>query len=122
MDKLSVIGLELWARVGCTAGERAFPQKVELDVVMELPLAEAGRRDDFSAAVDYAAVAARLKAVLEAGECRLAENLAERAAALVLKEFRRVRRVTVRLRKRALPGIGCAEVVLVRGRGRNVIK
>lgn len=120
VDRLSLIGLELWCRVGCTAAERAFPQRVELDADLFLPLARAGKKDDMAATVDYAAVAARLKETLEAGECRLAENLAERAAALVLKEFR-VPAVTVRLRKRALPGLSYAEVCVTRsGPGRKM--
>jgi dihydroneopterin aldolase len=113
-DRLSLVGLELWCRVGCTAQERAFPQRVELDADLFLPLARAGRGDDLSATVDYAAVAGRLKRSLEAGECRLAETLAEKAAALVLKEFKTVRAVSVRLRKRALPGLAYAEVAVTR--------
>jgi dihydroneopterin aldolase len=112
-DRLSLLSLEVWCRVGCTAEERAFPQRLELDADLFLPLAEAGRKDDMAATVDYAAVAARLKAALEEGSCRLAETLAERAAEVVLKEFR-VPSVVIRLRKRALPGLGCAEVSLSR--------
>jgi dihydroneopterin aldolase len=118
MDTLAIIGLDAWTRVGCTAEERAFPQRLELDAVMELPLAAAGRRDDMAGTVDYAAVAAALASWTGKGEFRLAEAVAEGAAALILKEFRRVRRVTIRIRKRALPGIRHAEVTLTRARGR----
>ena len=117
-DRLSLIGLELWVRVGCTAAERAFPQRLDLDADLFLPLARAGEKDDLRATVDYAAAAARLKAVLEAGEWRLAEAVAERAAALLLGEFR-VPRTEVRVRKRALPGLLYAEVSVVRARGRG---
>ena len=113
MDRLSMVGLDVWVKVGCTAEERAFPQKVEVDVDLFLPLARAGKKDALAATVDYAAVAARLKERLETGEFRLAEAVAERAAALVLTEFP-VRRVEVRVRKRALPGLSYAEVTLVR--------
>jgi 7,8-dihydroneopterin aldolase/epimerase/oxygenase len=112
-DRLSLIGLELWCRVGCTPEERAFPQRVELDADLFFPLGPAGKKDDLTATVDYAAVAARLKKVLEAGECRLAETLAERAAELILKEFR-VPSTEVRVRKRALPGLSFAEVAVLR--------
>lgn len=113
-DRLSLIGLEVWCRVGCTAAERAFPQRLDVDADLFLPLARAGVRDDMAATVDYALVAARLKDVLSAGEFRLAEAVAERAAALVLKEFR-VPQVAVRVRKRALPGLAYAEVAVTRG-------
>ena len=118
MDRLSIVGLEIWAKVGCTPEERAFPQKLEIDVDLFLPLARAGTRDDLSATVDYAALAAALKEVLETGEFRLAEAVAERAAALVLKRFP-VRRVETRVRKRALPGISHAEVGLTRTKSRG---
>jgi dihydroneopterin aldolase len=119
-DRLSIVGLEVWSRVGCTAAERAFPQRLEVDVDLFLPLRRAGETDDLAATVDYAAVAARVKAVLESGERRLAETLAERAAALVLKEFR-VPAVRVNVRKRALPGIAHAEVSVLRGRPQGKI-
>jgi FolB domain-containing protein len=114
MDRLSIIGLDVWTKVGCTAEERAFPQRLEVDADLFLPLAKAGREDDLSAAVDYAAVAAAVRAALESATFRLAEAAAEKAAGVVLKRFPRVRRVDVRVRKRALPGIAFAEVVLSR--------
>lgn len=119
MDRLSIIGLEIWARVGCTAEERAFPQRLEVDVDLFLPLERAGRTDDMAATVDYADAAGRLKRGLEGGEFRLAEAVAERAAGLVLKTFK-LRQVAVRVRKRALPGISFAEVALVRENRRAV--
>lgn len=115
-DRLSLIGLEVWTRVGCTAAERAFPQRLEVDVDLLLPLARAGTRDDMAATVDYAAVAARLKETLSAVEFRLAEAVAEQAAGLVLGEFR-VPAVAVRVRKRALPGLAYAEVAITRRGG-----
>jgi 7,8-dihydroneopterin aldolase/epimerase/oxygenase len=116
LDRLTLSGLELWCRVGCTAEERAFPQRVELDADLFLSLSRAGREDDLAASVDYAAVAARLKKVLETGEWRLAEALAERAAREILEGFP-VPSVQVRVRKRALPGLAFAEVAVSRGAG-----
>lgn len=111
--------LEVWSRCGCTSAERAFPQRLELDVTLELPLGEAGRRDDLAKTVDYAAVVANLKKALEAGEFHLAEAVAERAAEVVLSDSA-VAAVTVQVRKRALPGIAWAGVEIRRERGANV--
>lgn len=116
-DRLSLIGLEVWCRVGCTAAERAFPQRLEVDADLFLPLARAGLKDDMAATVDYAAVAARLKEALERGEFRLAETVAERAAALILSGFP-VPLAAVRVRKRALPGLAYAEVSVTRRAGK----
>jgi len=115
MDSLWINGLEVWARVGCTSAERAFPQKILVDLRLDLPLAAAGRRDDLKATVDYAAVAKRLKTLLERRTFRLIEAMAEAAAADVLKE-KSVEWVGVKVWKRVLPGIESAAVVIERGR------
>ena len=129
MDRLSLSGLKARVRVGCTARERASDQILELDVDLFLPLARAGLRDDLAASVDYSALASRLRAELEGRAWRLIEAVAERAAALILDEFR-VPRVAVRVRKRAWSGIAFAEVYLERGarrasrsnRAKNVVR
>jgi dihydroneopterin aldolase len=113
MDKIFVTGLELWLRLGCTPEERAFPQRVELDVELELDLREPGASDDLSKTADYARVAALLKTSLENEPFRLAEAAAEKAAALALRSFP-VRAATVRVRKRALPGVRWAGVEIRR--------
>lgn len=112
-DKLSVHGIELWARVGCTDAERAFPQRLEMDVVMEMSLAEAGRTDSLAESVDYAQVVERVEALIEPREFRLAETVAEVTADFLLRAFK-VDAVVVRVRKKALPGIVWAEVEIRR--------
>jgi 7,8-dihydroneopterin aldolase/epimerase/oxygenase len=104
MDKLFISGLELWMKVGCTPEERAFPQLILMDVELETPLRAAGQKDDMQRTVDYAEVINRLKIHIESESYRLLESVAEDAAGLILKRFK-VRRVTVRLRKRALPAL-----------------
>lgn len=113
MDKLQIAGLELWMKVGCTAEERAFPQLLIMDVEMEVPLQAAGKKDDMQRTVDYADVINRLKIKNEMKNYRLLETVAEEAAELVLKRFK-VKRVTVRVRKRALPAIQYFAVEITR--------
>ncbi len=113
MDKLSVLGIEIWARVGCTAEERAYPQRLLLDVVLELPLAAAGRSDDMRHTVDYASFLHRLKESLETKTYRLIETMAEDAAGLALAE-KKVKAASVRILKRAVPGIDGATVEIRR--------
>lgn len=115
MDKLEIHGLDIWLHVGCTPEERAFPQKIELDVVMEMSLAAAGRRDRIEDAVDYAAVVEILKQKLSPRRYRLLEAVAEAAAELVLGE-KAVQAVRLKARKRALPGIDHASVEIHRVR------
>lgn len=113
MDQLRIHGLELWLRVGCTEEERAFPQRIELDVALELDLRKAGRTDDIAKSIDYAAVADALKKELTPKTFRLAEAVAEQAADQILWRFKPAA-VVVRLKKRALPGIDWAGVEIRR--------
>lgn len=104
MDRLFINGLELWMKVGCTPEERAFPQRLLVDVAMEIPLRSAGTKDDMQHTVDYAEVMHRLKELVETKVYKLVETVAEDVAAAVLKRYK-VKRVTVRVRKKALPAI-----------------
>lgn len=112
-DKLIITGLELWLKVGCTAEERAFPQRIEMDLELEISLREAGEKDDLTKSIDYAAVVKTLTTALPRQTYRLAETVAERSAAMVLKRFR-PQSVRIRLKKRALPGIAWAGVEIRR--------
>jgi dihydroneopterin aldolase len=113
MDQLKIAGLELWAKVGCSEEERSFARPVDMDVTLELPLAEAGKTDDLSRTVDYAAVAEEVRRVAAAKPYRLLEALAEAAADAVRWRFKPAA-VAVTARKRALPGLRWAEVTLRR--------
>ena len=113
MDKLSLIGLELWLRVGCTREERAFPQRILMDVTLSLPLRAAGKADRLESTVDYAALARDLKNRLEKKEFRLFEAVAEQAAEQALK-LKNVKKVFIRVIKKALPGIDHATVEIER--------
>lgn len=113
MDKLIIHGLELWLKVGCTEAERAFPQRLEMDVTLELPLSAAGKSDDLSQSVDYAAVAEALRQKLTPHAFHLVEAVAEQAADVVLWKYK-PQAVTVRLKKRALPGLSWAGVEIRR--------
>jgi dihydroneopterin aldolase len=103
-DSLTIKGLELFVCMGCTAEERAFPQKLLVDVDMELPLKKAGLSDDMKDTVDYADAALRIKKELEPKTYKLAEAMAEDIAALVRKRYK-VKKVRVSVSKRILPGI-----------------
>jgi 7,8-dihydroneopterin aldolase/epimerase/oxygenase len=120
MDRLSLSGMKVRVRVGCTARERASAQILELDVDLFLPLTRAGLHDDLAASVDYSSLTAFLRAEIEGRAWRLIEAVAEKAASMILEKFH-VPRVAVRVRKRALPGIAFAEVAVER-RAKNVVR
>ncbi len=112
-DCLSVIGLILRVRVGCTAAERRSPQRLAVDVDMFLPLRSAGKKDDLTHTVDYAVIVDQIKKTISPKIYRLAETVAEDIAKTVLSH-KKIKRVTVKVKKKALPGIQYAEIKITR--------
>ena len=113
MDQLILAGLELWVKVGCSEAERAFPQRLEMDVTLHLPLKDAGWGDNLSATVDYAEACALIKKTIEPKTFKLAEAVAEQAADLLLGKYK-LASVTIQVKKRALPGLSYAAVQIHR--------
>jgi phosphoglycolate phosphatase len=100
-DCIRINGFEVQARIGVPDEERATPQKLVIDVVMESDFR--GIADDIARTTDYAAVAAWLKEQCARREWRLLETLAEDLAAGLLEKFPRVGAVTLQIRKFVLP-------------------
>lgn len=110
-------GLELKAVIGVHAWERAFAQRLTLDLVLTLDTAPAAASDALADAVDYAELAQRLQAVAEASEFQLIEALAEALAAAVLK-IDQVEQLRLTLWKPgALPAARNVGVRITRGQG-----
>ena len=111
-DSIRINGLEVQVRIGVPDEERAEPQKLVIDVVMESDFR--GMADDIARTTDYAAVAAWLKEECARREWRLLETLAEDLAAGLLSRFPRVRAVTLQIRKFVLPQTRDVSVTLRR--------
>ncbi|MEE8106637.1 MAG: dihydroneopterin aldolase [Planctomycetota bacterium] len=97
--RIRIEHLVLVTRIGVTAEERAEPQQIAVDLDMEVDAGAAGRSDDLSDAVDYAAVADRVTAFAHNHSCALLETLAHELTGLVFVEFPLVAAVTVTLHK-----------------------
>lgn len=113
VDQLILSGLDLWLKIGCSEEERAFPQRIEMEVTMHLPLADAGWGDNMGATVDYAEACALIKKTLEPKTFKLAEAVAEQAADLLLGKYK-LNSVTIQVKKRVLPGLSYAAVQIHR--------
>ena len=111
-DSIRINGLEMQVRIGVPDEERAEPQKLVIDVVMESDFR--GMADDIARTTDYAAVAAWLKEECARREWRLLETLAEDLAAGLLSRFPRVRAVTLQIHKFVLPKTRDVSVTLRR--------
>lgn len=100
-DMICVNGLVVNVRIGVPDEERATPQGLLLDLVLEGDFSAVG--DDFERTTDYAAVAEWVTAECARREFRLVEALAEELAAGLLREFPRVVAVELGIRKFILP-------------------
>ena len=112
-DTLIIHDLEMACRLGVHEWEQEAPQAIWIDLELAIDASRAAARDDVREAVDYARLIAMVKARAQARGHRLLETMAEGIAADILRQFG-VSQVRVRVKKRALPGIGYAAVEVVR--------
>jgi dihydroneopterin aldolase len=99
MDKIILRELHFVARHGVLPIETENSQRFTATVEMELPLAEAGKTDRLDQTVDYCAVQAVVRSIIEGSHKRLIETLAESVAAELLRAFTIVDAVTVEIVK-----------------------
>ena len=118
-DALTLHEITVECRIGVEEWERAIPQPIWVDLELWIEAARAARRDDVRQAVDYGRVVAVVIEVTRGESYRLIETLAEAIASRILAEFS-IPRVRVRVRKKALPGLGYAAVDIERTR-RDVV-
>lgn len=114
-DKLIITGLVADCRIGVYDWEQQAPQPISIDLTLAIDAAQAAAKDDVQATVDYGRLVTSVKQLVERKAYRLLETLAEDVAAAVLKEFA-TPEVSLRVTKRALPGIDAAAVELTRPR------
>ena len=99
MDKIILRELHFVARHGVLPIETENSQRFTATVEMELPLAEAGKTDRLDQTVDYCAVQAVVRSIIEGSHKRLIETLAESVASELLRAFTIVQAVTVEIVK-----------------------
>ena len=108
-DRLIIQDLEASCRLGVFEWEQRQPQTVWIDLELAVDASRAAASDSVEDAVDYARLAEEVKRLAEGRPYRLMETLAQALASLVLERFG-TRRVRVRVKNRALKGIGYAAV------------
>lgn len=86
MDTVFLQGLELRSVIGVHAWERAFAQRLKLDLRLTVDTRAAAASDALEDAVDYASLAERLAQTAETADCQLIEALADRLATAVLED------------------------------------
>lgn len=86
-DIVFIRGLQLDTVIGVYAWEREVRQRLLVDLEMSWDLGSAADSDDVDDALDYAAVAERLREFAAQERCLLIERLAVRLAATIMEEF-----------------------------------
>lgn len=99
MDKIVLKDLQFLCRLGITDEERAKPQTVLIDIVMQCDLHPAAISDDINDTVNYHVVYERVKALAEEKSFNLIEALAEEIAAHILVVEKKIRTVEVSVKK-----------------------
>lgn len=98
MDTVFLQGLELRAVIGVHDWERAFAQRLRVDLRLSVDTAPAARSDALEDAVDYARLAEALTRTAAESNDQLIETLADRLAMQAL-ENPAVQRVQLTLHK-----------------------
>ena len=112
-DKISIVDLEVFYRVGVPDAERAQPQRLLLTVELESDFTAAAKSDGIADTIDYYAVTQRLLKFGEGREWKLIEKLASDIADTVLKEFK-PQSVFVEVKKFIIPQARYVSVCLSR--------
>ena len=103
LDKIALSGMKFYGYHGCLTEERQQGQDFYVDVTLSLSLHHAGKSDELSNTVNYAAVFEIVKSVVEGQRFHLIEAIAERIADLILGRYSEVRAVEVTVHKPAAP-------------------
>lgn len=102
-DRIELRGLEVHARHGVYAHERADGQRFVIDLILSVDLASAGSSDDLAHTVDYGAMATAVHEVVSSERWDLIERVATRVSEVVLGLDGRVQSVVVTVHKPDAP-------------------
>lgn len=97
-DRITLLGVKLYPRIGTTPEERGKPQECEADLTVWGDFEPAAAMDSVDKSIDYCRLLEELQGVAAAQEYELVETLAYKIVRTILRQFP-ANRVTVKLRK-----------------------
>lgn len=118
MDRIILKGISAPAHVGTTPQERESLTELTVDVELSHNLAEAGKTDDLTKTIDYAAVTQLVRNIAGQKEYNLIEAIAEHITQSISEKFK-PQAVKVKVKKKALPGLSYAAVEITRNQNRS---
>jgi dihydroneopterin aldolase len=98
-DRIFIEGIKFHGFHGLTKMERQVGVRLSVDITLELDLYPAGRSDSMRQSVDYRKVHGHVIGIGRGPSHRLLESYAVEVLEALFKEFKRVERVTIRVRK-----------------------
>jgi dihydroneopterin aldolase len=110
-DRIAVRGIRAYGRHGALAGERDQAQPFDLELELELDLTQARTSDRLTDTLDYAAVHARVLAIVQEHSYALLERLGDEILRSLLAD-QRVVAASVSIGKPALLGGATPSVTL----------
>jgi len=102
-DQIFLRAMEFAGRHGVSDEERADEQLIEMDIDVDVDLRAAGRSDDLTDTVSYAAIFELCRARVEEHSYHLLEALGEQVCSDVMASDPRIDRVVVTVRKPGVP-------------------
>ncbi len=102
-DKIILTGIEVFGWHGCGEIERRRGQIFKVDVELNLDLSKAGRTDEITKTVDYAAVVFEVERIVSGAPHKLIESLAEEIAATLLNKYALIDSLKVTVHKPDAP-------------------
>ena len=99
MDKINIKNLEIFAKHGVYAEERALGQKFVISAVLYLDLRRAGKTDELEESVDYGKICHVIKNFSERKTFSLIEALAENLAEKILMDNPALQKVWLEIKK-----------------------
>jgi dihydroneopterin aldolase len=113
-DKIFINELTLSCIIGVFDFERKLKQNVIITIELHLDISTAGKTDDINDTVNYQAIVDDVTKTVERSQFHLLEALAERVAAICLKD-NRVKHAHVKIEKpKAIPNAKSSAVEIVR--------
>lgn len=116
LDKISIEELNLFARVGCTAEERSFPQRLVADIEIALDLATPAKTGNLQDTICYLSLKDAAVAFLSQTEWKLLEQLTSDLSSFILESYPSVQMVTLIIKKFVCPDAKAVSVQMTRSR------
>ena len=98
-DRLSIVGVKVYPRIGVTSEERSNPQECEADLTIWGDFEIAAAEDSLDKSVDYTLLVEKARETADLCEYHLLETLAHKMARNLLRSCP-ISRIRVNLRKR----------------------